>query len=491
MAKTLIIVESGAKCAKIESYAGKDFKCMASIGHLRSLNSLKDVDKKNNYNPTFRIIETKQKHISKLASAIKQAKKIILATDDDREGEAIAWHICELFNLPVKTTPRILFNEITKPAIQKALKSPTTINMDIVNAQKARQILDVIVGFRLSPILWKHISRKNASGLSAGRCQTPALRLVYDNQKDIENNPGKRIYNTIGYFTKLNLQFVLNYQFTLSSGAEEMLENSVGFNHKFSVSKPKKTTKNPPKPFSTSLIQQAANTELRCSPKNTMKELQILYEKGLITYMRTDAKTYSTVFINTMKDFINKKWGEEYVNEKIDELSDRSKKKGSDKDKKTQEAHEAIRPTNIKTIDVSEGYDLSPRGIKLYNLVWRNTCESCMSPAICNSITAKITAPTKWMTVDDDLFYKYSNQKVIFPGWKIVKGYDTENKEYNLLLNLKQNSIIPYNKIESKVSFKDQKTHYTEAKLVQLLEEKGIGRPSTFSSLIEKIQERK
>lgn len=489
MSKTLIIVESGAKCAKIESYAGKEYKCMASIGHLRNLNSLKDVDKSNNFKPTFRIIETKQKHIAKLASAIKQAKKVILATDDDREGEAIAWHICELFNLPVKTTPRILFNEITKPAIQKALKSPTTVNMDIVNAQKARQILDVLVGFRLSPILWKHVSRKNDSGLSAGRCQTPALRLVYENQKDIEKSPGKKVYNTVGYFTKLNLQFLLNYQFTLSSAAEEMLENSVGFKHEYSVSKPKKTTKNPPKPFSTSLIQQAANTELRCSPKNTMKELQILYEKGLITYMRTDAKTYSSVFIDSMKDFIIGKWGEEYVNEKIDDLSDRKKKKASDK--KTQEAHEAIRPTNIKTIDVSEGYDLSPRGIKLYNLVWRNTCESCMSPAICNSITAKITAPSKWMTIDDDLFYKYSNQKVIFPGWKIVKGYDTENKEYNLLLHIKQNSVLPYNKIESKVSFKDQKSHYTEAKLVQLLEEKGIGRPSTFSSLIEKIQERK
>ena len=491
MPTTLIIVESGAKCSKIEGFAGPGYKCMPRIGHLRSLTSLKDIDVSNNYKPKFNIIEGKRGQISKLNNAIKSCGNVILATDDDREGEAIAWHICQLFNLPVSTTPRILFNEITKPAIQAALKNPTTINMDLVHAQQARQILDIIVGFRLSPILWKHISRNSKSGLSAGRCQTPALRLVYDNQKEIEGNPGKQVYNTNGYFTKLNLPFNFNYQFTLSASAEELLENSVDFDHVYTCSKPRKTTKNPPKPFSTSTIQQAANNELRCSPKVTMKELQTLYEKGLITYMRTDAKTYSSVFIDTMKEFVPKQWGDDFLNKDVDSLSDRSKKKKGEKEKKTQEAHEAIRPTKIITTDVSEGYDLSPRAIKLYNLIWRNTCESCMSPAICSAITAKISAPSDWMDEDSELYYKYSCEMITFPGWKIVKGYDEEAKEYHFLLKLKQKSIIPYNKIESKVSIRDQKLHYTEAKLVQLLEEKGIGRPSTFSSLIEKIQERK
>ena len=491
MPETLIIVESGAKCSKIEGFAGPGYKCMPSIGHLRSLTSLKDIDVSNNYTPKFNIIEGKRGQIKKLTAAIKSCSNVILATDDDREGEAIAWHICKLFDLPVASTPRILFNEITKPAIQSALKNPTTINMNLVHAQQARQVLDIIVGFRLSPILWKHISRNSKTGLSAGRCQTPALRIIYDNQKEIEANPGKQVYNTTGYFTKLNLPFNLNHHFILSASAEELLENSVDFDHTFSCTKPRKTTKNPPKPFSTSSIQQAANNELRCSPKVTMKELQTLYEKGLITYMRTDAKTYSSVFIDTMKEFIPKKWGDEYVNEDVDSLADRSKKKKGEKDKKTQEAHEAIRPTKIITIDVSEGYDLSPKAIKLYNLIWRNTCESCMSPAICSGITAKLSAPSDWMSDSEVLFYKYCCEMITFPGWKIVRGYDEDAKDYHFLLKLKQESVITYNKIESKVSIRDQKLHYTEAKLVQMLEEKGIGRPSTFSSLIEKIQDRK
>jgi len=483
----LLIVESGAKCLTIEKYAGPGYKCIACKGHLTTLSSLNDIDVANNYKPKFHIIEEKRAQVQKLKKAIAESSKVIIATDDDREGEAIGWHICNLFGLPVGSTTRILFNEITKPAILYALKNPTTINMNIVHAQQARQILDIIVGFKLSPLLWKHISRKSKTGLSAGRCQTPALRLIYENQKIIDSHPETQVYNTTGYFTKLNLPFTLNMHFELSSVVEEMLESSVGFDHILTCSKPKKTTKNPPSPFSTSTIQQTANTELRSSPKNTMKELQTLYEKGLITYMRTDGKTYSATFIETIKKYIPKTWGGEYLNVNVDTLSDRTKK-----DKNTQEAHEAIRPTNIEITDVSEDrYDLSQKAIKIYNLVWRNTCESCMSPATYQAITSKITAPTKCMSDDSDLFYKNSCEQIVFPGWKIVKGYEKENKEYYYLLSIKQKSILPYNKIESKVSIKDQKLHYTEAKVVQLLEENGIGRPSTFSSLIDKIQERK
>ena len=196
----LVIVESPAKCKKIESYLGAGYKCIASFGHIRDIkDGLKGIDVQNNFKPTFRLLPTKSKFIKPLRAAINKAKEVILATDDDREGEAIAWHICKAFNLPVSTTPRIIFHEITKSAIKKAVQNPTVVDMNKVNAQQARQILDCLVGFTISPILWANISRK--SGLSAGRCQTPALRLIYDNQQEINNAPGRIAYDTNGYFT--------------------------------------------------------------------------------------------------------------------------------------------------------------------------------------------------------------------------------------------------------------------------------------------------
>ena len=194
----LVIVESPAKCKKIESYLGPGYKCIASFGHIREIaNGLKSIDVKNNYNVVFKTISSKGKYIKPLREAIKKATEVVLATDDDREGEAIAWHICKAFNLPVSTTPRIIFHEITKSAIKKAVANPTVVDMNKVNAQQARQILDCLVGFTISPILWANISRK--SGLSAGRCQTPALRLIYDNQQEINNAPGRIAYDTAGY----------------------------------------------------------------------------------------------------------------------------------------------------------------------------------------------------------------------------------------------------------------------------------------------------
>ena len=257
---TLLIVESPAKCKKIEGFLGPGYKCLASYGHITTLQSLKDVDIKNHFKPTFKMIDSKRQNINKLEAFIKRCDEVILATDDDREGEAIAWHICQQFGLPVATTKRILFHEITKPAIQRAVQQPTTINMNVVHAQQARQILDIIVGFKLSPFLWEHISRKTKSGLSAGRCQTPALRIIYENQKDIDNSPGKMVYTTTGYFTDHNLPFQLNFQYTNQEKMEEFLEESVGFNYVFSCGKTRNTTKNPPKPFTTSRIQQTANT---------------------------------------------------------------------------------------------------------------------------------------------------------------------------------------------------------------------------------------
>jgi DNA topoisomerase-1 len=476
----LVIVESPAKCKKIEGFLGPGYRCIASFGHITTLQSLKDIDVQNHFKPTFKMIESKSSHIQKLRAMITKSDEVILATDDDREGEAIAWHICQLFKLPVATTKRIIFHEITKTAIQRAVLAPTTINMDTVHAQQARQIIDIIVGFKLSPLLWSLISRNSKNGLSAGRCQTPALRIIYENQKEIDKSPGKMVYNTTGYFTQHNLAFSLNHNFIGTDDMEQFLEDSVEHQHVYTCGKVRSTTKNPPKPFTTSRIQQTANTELRCSPKETMALCQKLYENGFITYMRTDSETYSKEFLGLAKNYVGKKWGEDYVRPDLDKMGEKpKKKKKEEKDNNAQEAHEAIRPTDINRTELIS--DFSAKERKMYALIWRNTVESCMAAAKYNAITAIISAPQKKE-------YKYSTEQAVFPGWKVVAGYEKENAIYAYLKSLK--SVDTYKKIVAKVTVKELKTHYTEAKLVQILEEKGIGRPSTFASLVEKIQER-
>ena len=242
----LIIVESPSKCGKIESYLGQNYKCIASKGHIRELDGLKNIDIKNNFTPTFTIIKEKAHHIKTMREIISQFKKenIILATDDDREGEGIAWHICEIFNLPIETTKRILFHEITQKAIKDAIKTPTTVNMDLVKAQHARQILDILVGFKVSPHLWKHIFSSKSNALSAGRCQTPALRLVYENEMERREKGLEKNYKTVGYFTDKNLEFVLGHNFTKESCLEKFLLESKTFNHMLRVENDKNSLKN-------------------------------------------------------------------------------------------------------------------------------------------------------------------------------------------------------------------------------------------------------
>ena len=342
MSYILVIVESPAKCQKITEYLGPGYKVMASFGHLQELNGLKSIDLNNNYKPNYSVIPSKQKQISTLKSAINLASDVILATDDDREGEAIAWHLCQLFNLCVENTKRIIFHEITKSAIQSAIKEPTILNINMIYSQQARQILDLLVGYKISPLLWENISRN--SGLSAGRCQTPALRLVYENQKDIEENPGKRVYNTTGYFTDKNLPFVLNYNHEDKDGTYGhdicvFLELETEHKHMINVEKEKESIRKAPTPFTTSSLQQTANSELRCSPKETMSICQKLYEGGYITYMRTDAKVYSQEFINKTKSYITSNFGENYINPNINQLSlqniDKKESKKSSKKKMT------------------------------------------------------------------------------------------------------------------------------------------------------------
>lgn len=482
----LVIVESPAKCKKIESYLGKSYKVIASFGHIRSFkNGLKSINKDKNYEPTYNLLVGKQKYVKNLRENIKKASEVILATDDDREGEAIAWHICEAFNLPLDTTKRIIFHEITKPAILSALENSTFVNMDKVNAQQSRQILDIMVGYTLSPLLWKHISRNSKSKLSAGRCQTPALRLIYEREKERKESPGKMVYDTTGNFTKKNMDFKLNKTFNTVKKMEGFLEESVSFEHIFSKTKVNVVEKKPPLPYTTSVLQQKASNELGFSPKQTMRYAQTLYESGLITYMRTDSKTYSAEFINKAKKFIkqNFKVKNEYINKNINSITSGNKKKVK-KDTNAQEAHEAIRPTDPSKTSLEQTGKIGNREVNLYKLIWTNTLESCMSSAIYTSITGIISSPEKGK-------YRCSEELVKFPGWKIVRGYEKTNEYYNYILQFEEGAIMNYNKITSKISIKELKSHYGEAKLVQLLEKKGIGRPSTFSSLIDKIQERK
>ena len=485
MTKPLIIVESPAKCKKIEAYLDNKYKCIASFGHIRELkDGLKCIDIDNNFKPKFSLC-TKNRNISKLREAVKNTSDIYLATDDDREGEAIAWHICQVCKLSVKTTKRILFHEITKPALQRAIQNTTTINMNKVNSQLSRVVLDRLVGFMISPVLWKNINRQ--SGLSAGRCQTPALKLVYDNQKEIDESPGQVVYNTTGYFTQKNITFQLNKNFEEKETMEEFLEETVNFDHMLEKRPVKQVSRKPPEPFTTSTLQQSASNQFHYSPKATMKYAQTLYENGLITYMRTDSKTYSKEFLETAKNYILEHHDETYINKNIEFLSTRkndnpSKKGGKKKqNENVQEAHEAIRPTDINKNNCDTIEKLSSQEKRLYAMIWKNSVQSCMSDAIVNVLDVIISAPMETQ-------YKNSEEQIVFPGWKILDGKEKANY-YDYLSNMKS-GLINYKKVKCIQTLKSKVQHFTEARLVQLLEKRGIGRPSTFSSLVSKIQER-
>jgi DNA topoisomerase-1 len=502
LSTTLVIVESPAKCKKIEEYLGGGYKCIASYGHLRTIPSLKNIDFENNFEPTYTIIDNaiKKKQIDFLRKEIKKADEVILATDADFEGEKISFCLAQIFNLDIEKTKRITFNEITESALQKAIKNPTRINMDIVHAQQARQILDLLVGFQVSPMLWKYISKNSENSLSAGRCQTPALRIVYDNQKEINEAKEKEKYNTIGFFTNKNIAFELTPQgkFETKDEVIEFLDGSAEFDHIYLCTKPVIVFKKAPEPFTTSRLQQTASNELHFSPKETMKVCQSLYEGGYITYMRTDSKKYSKEFIDSTKEYIVRTYEDKYINENIDclinnreineeeNIKTKIKNKNKESSNLVQEAHEAIRPTSISLKDLPDNLDSKEK--RMYKLIWENTLESCMASASFYSITANILAL-------NNLKFVCTSELINFPGWKIVsKKYINEikpdNKEYHYLQTIKQNQVVPYKKITSKVTLTNIKSHYTEARLIQLLEEKGIGRPSTFAMLIDKIQER-
>jgi DNA topoisomerase-1 len=508
--RALIIVESPAKCQKIESYLGKDkYTCLASFGHIREIaDGLKSIDVDREFAIKFAIMSSKHAQVAKLRAAIADASEVILATDDDREGEAIAWHLCQVFHLSVTTTKRIIFHEITESALKAAIAAPRVINMSLVFAQQARQVLDLVVGYKLSPVLWTYVAHTN---LSAGRCQTPALRLVYENYKEIESSTAMMVYSVSGLFTKLNLTFHLSREIESTEILERFIRETAaapdaGF--RATVGAPKKTTKAPPRPYSTSALQQAASNELHLSPKDTMSVAQKLYEQGFITYMRTDSRVYSTEFVSKACEYIRKRFGGEGVpsEDLIGNLSEISSKNVTHAGSTATAAHEAIRPTDISRTLLPQS--CHPREHRLYSMIHRNTLESLMAPAIGQSLTMAISSPVSVASSSDasseklegeggggttPCEYRYTAEQIIKPGWKLVAGgYDKEAKEYTYFAHLASSVIpaTPFKRITTKCSLRNTKSHYTESGLVQLLEKMGIGRPSTFSSLIDKIQER-
>ena len=487
-AKYIIIVESPSKCKKIEGFLGSQYKCIATKGHLREIDGLKSINIKGNFEITFSNVAEKEAHIKNMKKIINQFPNthVYLATDDDREGESISWHISQLFDLPAETTPRILFHEITKPAIEESLKNPTRINQKLVYAQQARQVLDIIVGYKVSPFLWKYLYNNKDASLSAGRCQTPALRLIYDNEKEKATTSMEIKYKITGTFFSKNIAFSLNADFTEEKEIQDFLEKSKTFSHVLSIGTKKESVKHAPTPLNTSRLLQVANNVLHLSPKQTMSYAQQLYQEGHITYMRTESTKYSKEFLDKMQNYVETKWKPEYVGS-LDKIEN----------KDSANPHEAIRITHIDKSTISSD---DTKLIALYKLIWRTTVESCMKDAIYFNTPVYITAPSiNPNKTKISPMYSYTIETPIFLGWKSVSvkhtdeliSTDQQNQEAGLLLYFQTiSNPVSYNKIEATVTAQNKHSHYTESSLIQKLEDLGIGRPSTFSTIVETIKDR-
>jgi DNA topoisomerase-1 len=478
----LLIVESPSKCKKIEDYLGPNYQCISSKGHFREINGLSAIDLKNRFQPTYTLIPEKAYHVAQIRKIIAAYPKhhILIATDDDREGEAIAWHICDEFGLSVDSTPRIVFHEITKPAVVKAVENPTTVNMSLVSAAKARQVLDMIVGFKLSPLLWRNVSstktktKNGTSALSAGRCQTPALRLVHDNDtlcKSATKNMLSRVYGT---FFSRNIRFRLSRDFDNTDALLSFLEKSKTFTHTLFIDKTKAASQAAPKPFTTSRLLQQASSQLYLSPKTTMELCQTLYQSGLITYMRTDSAKFSPVFLEKVREYILAGFGDTYIGDL-----------GSLEQKDAANPHEAIRPTNLALKHYqTDNACLS----KLYTLIWTTSLQACMSAAKSQKTCVRVSSSLP------DVFYEYCVETPLHTGWrKLTENAEKPDVSEGLLFYFQsQNSAtsVSWSKIETETAQEGRVSHYTEASLIQKLEELGIGRPSTFASLVATIEER-
>ena len=478
MQENLVIVESPAKAKKIEEFLGKDFKVMSSYGHIRDLKKKElSIDEKT-MEPRYEIPEEKKKLVTELKATAKQAKKIWLASDEDREGEAISWHLCEVLGLDEEKTSRIVFHEITKPAILDAIQHPRHLDMNLVNAQQARRVLDRIVGFKLSPVLW----RKVKPALSAGRVQSVAVRLIVEREREIQKFKSEPYYRVNAVFALINenggateVKAELDQRFKTHEEVEAFLEKCK--NAKFTVEavtkKPLKRT--PAPPFTTSTLQQEAARKLGFTVSQTMMVAQRLYEGGRITYMRTDSVNLSTLCSNASKDEIIKVYGNDYSKP----LTYHTSSKGA------QEAHEAIRPTYMSETSI----DGTSQEKRLYELIWKRTIASQMADAQIEKTTINIHI--------DNTTEKFvaNGEVVVFDGFLKVYRESTDEDDNaedstHILPAMKEGDELQRREIIATEKFSLAPARYTEASLVKKLEDLGIGRPSTYAPTISTIQQR-
>ncbi len=473
--KHLMIVESPAKAKTIEKYLGEDFVVKASFGHVRDLPKKDDaIDVDNDFDPRYEVLSDKKDVIKELKKLAKEVENVWLATDEDREGEAISWHLAEVLGLDPASAKRVVFNEITKTAVTKAVKNPRTINQNLVNAQQARRVLDRLVGFKLSPILW----RKVKAGLSAGRVQSVAVRVIVEREREIINFVAKSSFRVRAEFDLGKgavLEAELKRRIPTLEGVRAFLESCKGAEYKINNLETRPGKKSPAAPFTTSTLQQEASRKLSFSVAQTMRVAQSLYEAGHITYMRTDGTNLSELAINQAADTINKLYGKDYHHPR------QYKTKNSN----AQEAHEAIRPTDLSLQEVSGDRN----EVRLYELIWKRTIASQMA----NAITEKTTA-TIGISTNDDLF-SASGEVLKFEGFLKVymESRDDEEEEETpagVLPPLVVDQVLPLNEITARERFTKHPPRYTEASLVKKLEEQGIGRPSTYAPTISTIQRR-
>jgi len=472
MAKNLVIVESPAKAKTIEKYLGKDFVVKSSMGHVRDLaKGDGSIDIEHDFAPKYIVSSDKKKVITELKKLAKEAELVWLASDEDREGEAISWHLKEALGLKDGKYKRITFNEITKTAVLAAIEKPREIDADLVNAQQARRILDRLVGFELSPVLW----RKVKPSLSAGRVQSVAVRLIVERELEIEKFNSDNFYRTDAEFdvNGANLKAKLNKQFDSKKDAESFLNDCSGYSFAVKSVTKKPAKKSPTAPFTTSTLQQEASLKLGFSVSRTMGVAQRLYEAGHITYMRTDSVNLSKQATDAAENEIVSAYGKEY----------HKFRKYKNKNSSAQEAHEAIRPTNFSAHTINGERDEE----RLYQLIWKRAIASQMSEAELERTSIKIDAPQKHE-------FSATGEVIKFEGF--LKVYlestldDDEDEMEGLLPSIAEGEVLPYNSITSTERFTRPPARYVEASLVKKLEELGIGRPSTYAPTISTIQKR-
>ncbi|MBO4485701.1 MAG: type I DNA topoisomerase [Prevotella sp.] len=474
MQKNLVIVESPAKAKTIEKFLGKDFKVMSSYGHIRDLKKKEISIDDDTLMPEYEIPDEKKRLVSELKQNAKKAEKVWLASDEDREGEAISWHLCEVLGLDEEKTNRIVFHEITKPAIIEAIEHPRHLDMNLVNAQQARRVLDRLVGFKLSPVLW----RKVKPALSAGRVQSVAVRLIVEREREIQAFQSEPYFHISAKLEVAGSPVIamLSNRFNTHEEALAFLEQckDAEFVVKSITKKPMKRM--PAPPFTTSTLQQEAARKLGFTVSQTMMVAQRLYESGHITYMRTDSVNLSSLCIGTSKEEITRLYGAEYSNPR----NFHTRSKGA------QEAHEAIRPTYMSKQDI----EATAQERRLYDLIWKRTAASQMADADIEKTTVEISLST-----GGDALFIATGEVVKFDGFLKVYRESTddeqiESEEHNLLPAMKEGDLLTRQEITATERFSQGPIRYTEASLVHKLEELGIGRPSTYAPTISTIQQR-